>query len=196
MWVQETTVPQNNGMVIAITDASEFVEVDGSRTTLVSSKAYEVYTNNRTLVYDSTYRYWTEYDKGASSWSWWSSDEGELFGGLGSAGFVDQWDTTATTDTGSVAITATWRSGWIQAASGQRIIAVYVHMESGTESSITVNVYKDFLTTVDATATMTPSQARMYRIGLRATRGHAHQVELTGTAMGKINRIEIEYEAA
>lgn len=191
MWLHKNGDPAMSGMIVNVSDASDFVEVDGVRKTFTTGK-YDVVANQRTVVYDTQYRYWTEFDKGANCWAWFNNDQGELYGALGTSDFIDQWD-TGTTDTGSVAITATWRSGWIQIGNPQKIVAVRVYMESGTESSVTVNVYKDFLTTVDSTATVTPSRETGFRIGVFSV-GHAHQIEVTGATIGKIERIEIEWE--
>ena len=197
MWVFYNTNPERNAIISAVNDGTDTLTTEDWRVNIpADGYAYDVVANNRVLIYDATYRYWTgphrNYD--VNGFSWWNGpyDNGELYAALSDGGFVDRLD-TGTTDTGSVAITSLWRSNWIDLGKLSRVKGIQI-ATSAASVSLTGNLYRDQSSTAAATsANWRRVGTNIWRCGLFA-RCSQCLLELTGTSYPTVERVWIEVE--
>jgi len=204
MFVEGQTNPsQYFGYVCAIDDTNDYLDVDGNAQAL-GTEDYSVLKNDRAVVYNQTHDYWYEvrgWDYGAVNWD--SVATGNFYAATSDGGYVDTIHTTATTDAAGASTAAITslakfepiRADDFKSPTGRfRINQIYV-FPSGTATAVTVNLYKDYGTSVNATSTGTPAEGTNFAIGISPT-GHARawEVEVTGDASATQAAIDIEYE--
>lgn len=201
MWAQVQGTPQKNAVITQVSDASNFIETEDWRSDVpASGNKIEVIANDRLLIYDRTDDLWyQDYAPTVNCFSTWmgNKDRGQLFVGLASGGYVDQADTTDTTDTGSVAITTYLKTGEI--FFGRVVDVVGIRLFMPTPMALQIQCYINGSTT-DALETMTayaPEESTGYFYGFTACTGHTFEIVITnstGVAMNAIQAAVIEYQ--
>lgn len=212
MWVNQVTNKARIGVITAVTDASDRIDVEdfrdlnaGGTITPAGSVAYEVFYNDRILIYDAEYDYWQGPHTGLkfSAFSWWADDLGELIGGGSDRGVLSTLE-TGTTDQEHINgntqnITVKWRcvlQDVPKATSGaslETVGTVRAYMDSGT--SLTCLSYKNQGTSAQETATAaTPVDSTGWTAGgfSNTVNCHSWMVEVQGTTMGNIGKIEVD----
>uniref|UniRef100_A0A6M3IY41 Uncharacterized protein n=1 Tax=viral metagenome TaxID=1070528 RepID=A0A6M3IY41_9ZZZZ len=201
MWAQVQGTPENNAVITSVNDGTDVIEAEDWRNAAPSSgDVIEVIANNRTLVYNRTDDVWyMDTAPAANSFAAWTGnkDQNQFFVGLASAGYVDQYLTTDSTDTGSVAITAYLKTGEIFFGRVVDLVGCRVFMT--TPSALQIQVYINGSTT-DALSSMTPytpEESTGYFYGFTACTGHTFEVVITnsdGTALNEIQAVLLEYQ--
>jgi len=199
-----STNPDNIGMVTSISDTTDEIVVEQISLNITSGIKYSIISNDTCLVFDSTFGYWTRFSNiNASSFMWWYGFQGSdnvdgsevyEFGGLWfgkSDGGLYKYN-RGTSDNGS-AISCKYKTNWNMWDDETKITGVRVIYEQGTATTTSVILYKNFSSTSDVSKSYLPVLNKDYRVGLWS-RGRAHQLEISGNALGKIQEIVVEYE--
>jgi len=201
MWAQLNSDPTKTAVVVSVNDGSDWVEIEDCRgldgSAFTNTGKYDIIANQKTLVYDATYNYWTLFNYGINAFSVGTFDRGELVAARADDYYVDTYD-SGTTDNGT-SITGLWKGNWIfwtdmgGRETVKKIAAANIIVPSGNESTITLSVYRDGLSTADVTVTTTIGQSQFNRLGVWS-RGHSHQIEISGASIGPIESINIEVQ--
>ena len=209
MWVNQVTVKRRIGIITGVSDASDYIDIEDFRdlnsagtATPAGSVAYEVFYNDRILLYDVEYNEWQgpHRSMNVNAFSWWQNDSGELYGARSDAGYIDQLN-TGTTDLNTAGtatnITALLGVRFVlpEVSTGETnhtINDFNVYQDSPTE--MTTAAYKnDASTATETTAAFTPTDSN-HGAGFSAVNSAQNvKIELTGTSIGNIHLVELDY---
>ena len=191
MLAQIKSKPQNNAIVSQVDDAANWIETEDWRSDPpVSGDQIEIIANDRVLIFDRTYGIWLkDHGPNVNCWSHWTGqkDRGELFAGLSSGGYVDQVVTTATTDTGSVAITSYLKTA--ELFFERVVILDGVFFLQPVASAVTITVYINGASSSALSRAYTPAEEMDFFCGFEACEGHTFVIEFSASAMAEVQAV-------
>lgn len=197
MWAQRQSDPTDNALVTSVNDGTNTIETEDWRSDAPSTgDIIEIIANDRTLIFDRTDGIWyKDHGPTGNCYSVWTGykDRGQLFVGLSSGGYVDQFDTTATTDTGSVAITGYLKTGEIDF--GRFVDLAAVRVIGASPSALQLEVYLNGSSTdqLATQAAYTVEESTGYALGVMGCTCRYAEIVLTGTALSAIKGVELDY---
>jgi hypothetical protein len=158
-------------------------------------------TNNMIAVYDLAKQYWTLFDSYSSSSNFdritaaasvpHQDKQYVAVSQDGTNYYVSEYLKSSDTTDASVEISPKYTSNQIKLPAESSINAVYVYPK-GTGSAVSVSILSPIDGTL-ASGSFTPKRSNRFRRGLFA-RGEDFRVQLTGTGLDQVERIEIEYQ--
>lgn len=212
MWACVRDDPSRNGVIVAVTDGTDTVDVEDWRGTAPATGERFVFIEDMEQhVHELDWDYWREFRTLGSmrhmpphAFSVWNgaTDNGEFYGAptSSSSGAVYRYEVHDATDDSGTAIETLWRTGWIQRPQGSRLSAIRVYQDSPMAFSL-VRVFTDFdSSNVTASGTsLTPAESTGYalqEIDLATCVGYAFMVEFntdSATTFAPIHRIVLEF---
>lgn len=189
-----TLNPDNVAIITNVDTIAQTVTTEQGPPHWVSGEKFDVFYNDKCLVYSIDLDYWTFYDNvNALSLMEWYSQVGysrssynfNYLGGL-YIGRSDSYDlyhmqivNEGYSDDNSTPIISAYKSQWMKWGSHVNLTSVRVVPVTPITSPLVLKVYKDYSGSEVVSKTFTPSASNLYKSGVFC-RGTSHQIEVIG----------------